>query len=456
MVYYTWKSYKLTVDPFAIFKILAQGRHPFFLDSSMKCGSLGRYSFLGCDPFYVAKEKPGEPFDRLRGLLDNYKIATGANFPPFACGAVGYLDYDMGFLLEDKLKKIRRDDLGLPHYILNFYNLLFATDNLKKRLYILAVGFPEKKYRYAKALCESNLKKTVKLLSSLESYSLKAGLGAGNIPPAVLESNFSRPDYLHTVKKAKEYIGKGDIYQINLSQRFQTESRLSALEIYERLRNLSPSCFSAYFDAGDFQILSSSPERFLKLEGDIVTTRPMKGTRPRACDRRTDARLKNNLIHSAKDKAELNMIVDLERNDLGRVCSYGSVKVNRLRQVEKYKTVFQTTSDICGRLHERKDRIDLLRAAFPGGSITGCPKIRAMEIIEELEPSRRSIYTGALGYFSFCGNMDLNILIRTILKKKDRLYFGVGGGIVADSDPQAEYEETLVKARAMVEAINGS
>ena len=179
----------------------------------------------------------------------------------------------------------------------------------------------------------------------------------------------------------------------------------------------------------------------------------MKGTRPRSQNRLNDAKLKKDLLESAKDKAELIMIVDLERNDLGRVCSYDSIKVSALRQLEEYNTVFQTTATVCGRLHKDKDRMDLLRACFPGGSITGCPKIRAMEIIEELEPSRRSIYTGSLGYLSFSGSMDLNILIRTILKKEDKLYFSVGGGIVADSKPEDEYEETLVKARAMMEAI---
>jgi para-aminobenzoate synthetase component 1 len=212
--------------------------------------------------------------------------------------------------------------------------------------------------------------------------------------------------------------------------------------------------FSAYQDCGDFQLLSSSPERFLQLKGRTVITRPMKGTRPRGADRLRDRQLKKELLESAKDKAELLMIIDLERNDLGRVCSYDSIKVRRLRQLESYATVFQTTATIAGRLHKGKDRIDLLRACFPGGSITGCPKIRAMEIIRELEPQPRGVYTGCLGYLSFSGEMDFNILIRTILKKGRRLCFGVGGGIVADSVPEEEYRETLVKAKAMAQAIS--
>lgn len=241
---------------------------------------------------------------------------------------------------------------------------------------------------------------------------------------------------------------------MNLSQEFNAKTDLSAFQIYKRLRSLSPSYFSAYLDCQDYQILSSSPESFLRLDGNIATTRPMKGTRPRSKNKLKDRKLKKDLLESAKDKAELIMIVDLERNDLGRVCSYDSIEVKALRQLEGYSTVFQTTATVSGRLHKNKDRIDLIRACFPGGSITGCPKIRAMEIIEELEPSRRSIYTGSLGYLSFSGTMELNILIRTILKKGDELYFSVGGGIVADSVPEEEYQETLVKAKAMKSAIN--
>jgi para-aminobenzoate synthetase component 1 len=323
-------------------------------------------------------------------------------------------------------------------------------------LYICAVGFPEKNYHLAKSLAKTNFEKVYNLLSKIDqtkNYREKTNHKKQTIER--LSSNFTKENYLLAVQKAKEYIRRGDIYQVNLSQRFQTRTNLSGVEIYKRLRQISPSSFSAYLDAGDHQILSSSPERFLRLEGNTVTTRPMKGTRPRSNNRIQDASFRRALLNSAKDKAELVMIVDLERNDLGRVCNYDSVRVDTLRELEKYSTVFQTTATVSGRLHRNKDRIDLLRACFPGGSITGCPKIRAMEIIEELEPTRRSIYTGSLGYLSFSGGMDFNILIRTMLKKENKLYFGVGGGIVADSNPEAEYEETLVKARAMIESIEG-
>lgn len=452
MVYYSWNSYKLGPGPLDIFDAFSNERNLFFLHSSLNAdNALGRYSFFGIDPFYIFQAKDKDPFGRLRGLLERYKMPPLRNALPFCGGAVGYFSYDIGFLLEEKLKRKNEDDLDIPGCLFGFYNTVAAIDNIKRRLYIFTLGFPETKYNLQKALCRSNLKKIKKILSGAKPKRRPAGQILRR--RVEIESNFSRRDYIAAVIKAKQYIKDGDIYQLNLSQRFQADTGLASGEIYKRLSRVSPSYFSAYFDAGDFQIISSSPERFLKLEADVVTTRPMKGTRGRSQNRLADAGLRNSLLESAKDKAELMMIVDLERNDLGRVCKYDSVKVNTLRELEEYSTVYQTTASIEGRLPKNRDRIDLLRACFPGGSITGCPKIRAMQIIEELEPHRRNIYTGALGYLGYSQNMDFNILIRTILKKGKRAYFGAGGGIVADSDPEGEYEETLVKAKAMIEAL---
>jgi para-aminobenzoate synthetase component 1 len=455
MAYYILKSYKLKVKPFQIFAVLSQEKNCFFLDSSLNSNPLGRYSFLGINPFYILKTKNENPFPKLRELLDKYKIDVSKNNPPFAGGAVGYLSYDLGLILEKKVKSRPKEDLKIPDCFFAFYNTIVTIDHLKQLLYIFSVGFPETNYRAAKYLCESNFKKIYNLVSGVELYrnNNKKYLPKNNSEE--LKSDFAKQEYIAAIRKAKEYIKRGDIYQVNLSQRFQVKTGLPNFEIYKRLRKISPSYFSAYFDAGDHQILSSSPERFLRLEDDIATTRPMKGTRPRGENRTEDTFFKKNLLESAKDKAELMMIVDLERNDLGRVCNYDSVRVTSLRELEEYSTVFQTTATVCGRLHKNKDRIDLLRACFPGGSITGCPKIRAMEIIEELEPTRRSVYTGCLGYISFSGELDFNILIRSILKKDDMLYFGVGGGIVADSNPEEEYQETLIKAKAMIAAISG-
>jgi para-aminobenzoate synthetase component 1 len=454
MAYYIWKSYKLKgIEPAKIFEVLSKEKYAFFLDSSLNANfSLGRFSFLGSDPFFIFKNKDQDPFKKLRALLNPYRISLSKMPIPFLGGAVGYLAYDLGLTLEKKVKKRKKEDLGIPDCFFGFYNHVIIIDHLKQLLYIFSVGFPEKDYRLAKLLAKTNFKKIEKLFSKIDFRRVPQETKAKN--PSSLRSNFTKEDYLLAIKKAKDYIRAGDIYQVNLSQAFQTKSHLSALEIYQRLRKISPSYFSAYLDVGDFQIISSSPERFLKSDGNTAITRPMKGTRPRSKNLKQDLIFKRELLKSTKDKAELIMIVDLERNDLGKVCNYHSVKVNTLRELEEYNTVFQTTATICGQLHKDKDRIDLLRACFPGGSITGCPKIRAMEIIEELEPTRRSIYTGCLGYLSFSQDMDFNILIRTILKKKDMLYFGVGGGIVVDSRPQDEYQETLVKASAMMEAIS--
>lgn len=444
MAYCILKSYKLNFEPFSLFEVFRKEKNCFFLDSSLNSPSLGRYSFLGVDPVSIFSTNDARHFTTLRENLRAYNLKLKRCNIPFLGGAVGYLAYDSG-----------EPDLGVPEHFFGFYNACVIIDHKERLFYILSLGYPEKKSPSAKLLAEANFKKIYKLLSKIKlSRNFKADKNFNPAPPK-LDSNFTKKGYICAVQKAKEYIRKGDIYQVNLSQQFNCQSRLPAFEIYRRLRRISPSCFSAYFDAGGFQIISSSPERFLKVQGDSVTTRPMKGTRPRSKDRRQDAKLKNELLNSAKDKAELLMIVDLERNDLGRVCSYDSIKVPVLRQLEEYSTVFQATATVCGKLHKDKDRIDLLRACSPGGSITGCPKIRAMQIIGELEPSRRSIYTGCLGYLSFSGDMDFNILIRTILKKKDKLYFGAGGGIVADSQPEEEYQETLVKAKGIFKAIGG-
>jgi para-aminobenzoate synthetase component 1 len=456
MAYYISRSYKLRVEPWLVFEVLKHERNCFFLDSSLNSNyAQGRYSFLGIDPFFTLKTKNEDPFEKIREILGKYRISGARPKLPFSGGAVGYLAYDLGLILEKKISSKTKVDLGIPDCFFGFYNSIVIIDHIKNLLYIFSIGFPEKSSCLAKLLAESNFKKIYQLLSKIGLAKNYKKTHGSKVALPQLNSNFTREEYLSAIKKAKEYIKEGDIYQVNLSQMFNAKSPLSGHDIYQRLRKISPSYFSAYLDLGGFQILSSSPERFLKLEGERVVTCPMKGTRPRSKNRLNDRKLKKELLESAKDKAELLMIVDLERNDLGRVCSYDSIRVETLRQLEEYSTVFQTTACVQGRLHKNKDRMDLLRACFPGGSITGCPKIRAMEIIDELEPARRLVYTGSLGYLSFCGSMDFNILIRTILKKDNKLYFSVGGGIVADSKPEEEYQETLVKARGMIEAIGG-
>jgi para-aminobenzoate synthetase component 1 len=290
---------------------------------------------------------------------------------------------------------------------------------------------------------------------------------SGSMIKRKIISNFSKGDYLRAVECAKQYINAGDIYQVNLSQRFHTQIEASPYEIYKRLRTINPAPFSSYLRFDNKYVISSSPERFLSLRstfestgkhsGNIVRniqTKPIKGTRPRYKDKNINAKMKNDLLSSEKDDAELAMIVDLERNDLGRVCKYNTVKVTGKKKLEEHPTVYHLVATIEGELHSRYDSVDLLKATFPGGSITGAPKVRAMQIIDELEPTKRSVYTGAMGYLSFNGNIDFNIAIRTFLVKNDHIYFQVGGGIVADSNPEDEYEETLHKARALIETLS--
>lgn len=454
MAYYILKSYKLKAEPFEVFRALKDGKNCFFLDSSLNSNCLGRYSFLGIEPFRVLSASNKNPFHELREALSRYKIYTSFSNFPFLGGAVGYLAYDLGLKLEPKVKIMAKDSAGLPDCFFGFYNAGIIFDNKKKLMHIFSSGLPEKNSLSARLLARNNFKKLQALISKVGFKRQGPEIKNKVAPRVEFESNFSKPHYLKAVERAKHYIKAGDIYQVNLSQEFSARTASSAFEIYQNLRRISPSYFSAYMDCGDFQIISSSPERFLYVEDKVVTTRPMKGTRPRSGNSGIDRKFKKELLASAKDKAELMMIVDLERNDLGRVCNYDSIRVDTLRNIEEYNTVFQTTASISGELYRDKDRFDLLGACFPGGSITGCPKIRAMEIIEELEPHRRFIYTGALGYLSFTGSMDFSILIRTILKKNNAIKFGVGGGIVADSKAEDEYNETLVKARAMMEAIN--
>lgn len=450
MPYLTWKSFEWPLDPFLLFEAIKDKENVFFLDSSLHKGSLGRYSFLGFEPFYIFKAKgQKDSLNQLRELLRRYQLVN-TKFP-FLCGAVGYLAYDFGLSLEN-IEEKTKDGLGLPDVFWGFYDTIIVLDHWKGKLTIFSTGFPERSGLAAEKRAKERLRQVAGLLPEGRKH-IGRIIPVGRPLVAAPTSNFTREKYLKAVTKAKDYIRKGDIYQVNLSQRFSAETALSSFDLYQKLRQVSSSDFSAYLDCGDFQIISSSPERFLNFDGKKVSTRPMKGTRPRGANPQADARHKRDLLQSPKDKAELLMIVDLLRNDLGRVCKYGSIRVSSMRALEAYSTVYQTTASIEGVLHPDQDRIDLLKACFPGGSITGCPKIRSMQIIDELESTQRSIYTGSLGYLSFNNTMDLNILIRTILKKNDTIYFQVGGGIVADSQPESEYQETLTKAQGIFRAL---
>jgi para-aminobenzoate synthetase component 1 len=452
-------------DAFELFK---ERPFSFFLDSGMDPEKLGRYSFMGSDPFLIMRSRGkeialiygdgqegvvGNPFDVLGQMLEKYVIQPCPYPIPLVGGVVGYFSYDLCHFIE-RLPATAIDDLHLPECYFAFYDSVVAFDNLEGRAYIAATGFPEMDEA-------KRTKRARERLFELHTTLINAPRPEENPHPYVvpeakssIKANFTHEEYVKAVDAVREYIASGDIFQVNLSQRFEVALPLAPYELYRRLRLVNPAPFACYLNFDDVAIASASPETFLRLRGDLVETRPIKGTRPRGKSAAEDEALSRELLQSVKDRAENVMIVDLERNDLGRVCRYGTIKVRELWALERYATVFHLTSTVEGRLREGKNRIDLLKATFPGGSITGAPKVRAMEIIDELEPTRRSIYTGSIGYLSFSGEMDLNIVIRTFLIKNGKAYFQVGGGIVYDSDPEAEYQETLDKARALIEALN--
>jgi para-aminobenzoate synthetase component 1 len=452
----------LDAQPADLFAPLASRPGSIFLESALRDRyGLGRWSFIMYDPLFTVSSREEtvafrignrmrweklNPFESLRQSLALFAVEGDPSWIPFRGGAAGYFSYELNRQIE-RLPARAMDDLGLPESCLGFYDTVLAFDHLMEQWFLCHTDFGLKRPDLEARLRE------VKILVA------KAKMGTENkaaFQVSRLESNFDQEGYLATIARAKEYIVAGDIYQVNLSQRFHAEiEQGEAWDIYERLREKNTAPFAAFLQYGPYQILSSSPERFLLVRGDRVETRPIKGTRPRGSNAREDAWFKAQLLASAKDRAELNMIVDLERNDLGRVSRCGSVAVTRHAQCESYTRVHHLVSTVEGHLRPDTDVADLLLATFPGGSITGAPKIRAMEIIDELEPHVRSVYTGAIGYIGFDGDLDLNIAIRTMILVGQRVYFGAGGGIVFDSDPALEYEETFDKARALIEALGG-
>ena len=450
------------------FEVFRERPFSFFLDSGMDPGKLGRYSFMGGDPFLVLRSygeevsinregveeiRRGNPFDVVGELLEVYSLDKAPTGIPFIGGAVGYFSYDLCHFIE-RLPATAVNDLNLPECYLAFYDAIVAFDHLEGKTYLVSTGFPELEEVKRRRRAEAKLAELKSRIRNKPSPSIAELSPVGE--EVVLKSNFSHEEYLRAVATAREYILAGDIFQVNLSQRFEADLHIPPYELYQKLRRINPAPFANYFNFEGVSIVGASPERFLKVQGDWVETRPIKGTRPRGKSPEEDKTLAEELLSSVKDRAENIMIVDLERNDIGRVCRYGTVKVTEMAILETYPTVFHLTSTVVGRLCEGKSRVDLLKATFPGGSITGAPKVRAMEIIDELEPTRRSVYTGSLGYLSFNGDMDIDIVIRTILVKGGRAYFQVGGGIVYDSEPEAEYQETLDKARALIQALTMS
>jgi para-aminobenzoate synthetase component 1 len=439
-----------------------------FLDSAATATRLGRYSFLTADPIDVIRSKgSNRALDEVRARLAPFRAEPVTGLPPFQGGAAGYIAYDWGLTLE-RLPAPRYDDLALPDVVLAIYDWVLAWDHVASRAWLISTGMPEttESARAGRARQRADDVRT-RLANAAPSHRhAVAPSHRQTVAPShpvehgwwdsslELRSSFTRRGYLDAVQRVRDYIFAGDIFQANLSQRFEAPLRESPWSFYARLRSRNAAPFAAFFETPDASVISASPERFLRVDRNgFVETRPIKGTRPRGVGPEHDAALAQALAESAKDRAENLMIVDLMRNDLSRVCAPRTVRVSELFSLERYATVHHLVSTVVGQLEPGHDALHLLRAAFPGGSITGAPKLRAMEIIAELEPSQRSVYCGSIGYWSLTGELDTSIAIRTAVARHGRVYFGAGGGIVADSDAEQEYRETLDKARALIDAL---
>ncbi len=457
--------------PVSAFMKLGQGSFSYLLESVEKEEGLGRYSFLGIDPFLLFEfrgtkvilhdtrthetlsAKSG-PLEVLKEVMARYKVVNLPGLPRFFGGAVGYVGYDVIRFWED-VPRENPDDLNLPGALFMFANILLIFDHRDHKIKVVSYVFLDGRKPLGR-IYKQAIKKIDEVMVKLKNSSPVVDLGEGcpgGSRIAKVVSNLTSSSFEGIVIKAKEYIREGDIFQVVLSQRLARKIFTSSFNIYRALRSLNPSPYMYYLRCGDFEIVGSSPEILVRVEEGDVTLRPIAGTRHRGKNQSDDKALAKELLADPKERSEHIMLVDLGRNDVGRVCRYGTVKVSELMVVEKYSHVMHIVSNVKGRLKRNLDQYDLLRACFPAGTVSGAPKVRAMEIIEELESTARGLYAGALGYFSFSGNMDTCIIIRTIILKDGFAYIQAGAGIVADSNPRREYQETMNKAQALIRAI---
>ncbi len=451
------------IGPRNILKALEGRKHLFLLESADGPLKTARYSVIGCDPVTSFRAKRfsciiadssgrrmerADPISMLRKLLEPYRISRHQALPDFYGGAVGLFSYDMKNYFE-ALPDRTEDDLDMPDCFVVLVDTIILFDRRHGTCEIIASEFHEPHPPRAR---EKAYSKVAALLEKINE-GLAAPRRGTQIRFGEITSTHTPEQYDAMVGRTKEYIAAGDIFQANLSQRLRSRFEGNPIELYRRLAQINPSPFAFYFDFGDFHLVSCSPERLIRLTGDYVETRPIAGTRPRGRDSEEDEMMRRELIVHPKERAEHIMIVDMSRNDIGRVCVCGTVRPDELCVIEKYSHVFHIVSNIVGTMIPGRDCFDLLAATFPGASITGVPKIRCMEIIDELEPVRRGPYTGSLGWISYAGDMDLNIIIRTFVLRDGYTHIQVGGGIVADSEPEREYHESLNKAQALVEAL---
>ena len=432
-----------------IFTMYRNREMAVFLDSALN-NQLGRYSVIGLYPYLILKEENGlcyrngeiqlKTFEKiLDEELEKRKQKNSTDLP-LTGGAIGYFSYDYGRKFE-QIRTRHPKKIRMPEAMFAFYDVLIIEDKKEKELYLTAQGETDD----AKNLLDQ-VEQEIFYCESQQKPTRQHHL-------ADFTPNFEKEEYKQTVQRMIDYIVEGDIYIANMTQQLTVNSGKDPYEVYRYLRTYNPAPFAGYFNYGSFQVVGASMERFLQVRDGVIETRPIKGTRKRGSTPEEDAALQKELQESSKDRSELLMIVDLERNDLNHVCEPGSVQVTEHFAVEAYTTVFHLVTTIVGKMKQNLPFMDLIRAAFPGGSITGAPKIRAMEIIDELEHDRRGLYTGSMGYISLDGSCDLNIVIRTAVYQNGRYHLGVGGGITCESELEFEYEETLQKARAVLEAI---
>jgi len=460
-VHFDWET------PISAFRKIDDGTFSFLLESVEGGEKWARFSFMGSNPSHlfrirgdefeilrngetVQKERRKDPLRALEGFLKTFKPVLHDDLPRFFGGAVGYCGYDIIRSFE-RIPELLPQDLRLPDCLFMITDTLLVFDNLKHKMKVISNVFLENHSSLEEAYREA-AEKIERIVNRLRRRApLPHGPGFSLLSPRF--STFSKEDFMKAVQKAKEYIRAGDAIQVVLSQRFFSNLECDPFDIYRALRSINPSPYLFYLKMDDTVLLGASPEVMVRLEGKQIELRPLAGTRPRGKTEQEDQAMEKSLLADEKERAEHIMLVDLGRNDVGRVSETGSVNVTQLMDVERYSHVMHIVSNIRGSLAENKSAFDLFEATFPAGTVSGAPKIRAMEIIEELEPLRRGTYAGAVGYFSFSGNLDTCITIRSVLVKSGKVYVQAGAGIVADSEPEKEYEETLNKAQAIFRAI---
>ena len=461
------------LTPVSAYLRIAQGaRYSFLLESVEGGEKIARYTFAGAHPEEVFRYANGacvlesrdrivweerNPVTFLRARMERFRPVRLPGLPPLVAGAIGYFSYDMVRLIE-RLPKRLRDDIGLYDAVLMFYHGIIAFDHLQHRLWIVRNAFTDGegslRAKYNAAVRE--IRETRAQLEKAAPAE-KAAAPSQKRPAALrVTSNFRRQEYLDAVRKSKNYIRAGDIFQVVISQRFSAKTQADPFQIYRELRALNPSPYLFFLQMNDVAVVGSSPEMLVKVQGRDVFYRPIAGTRWRGKDEAEDQRLEKEMLASEKERAEHIMLVDLGRNDLGRVCEYGSIKPEKLMTVERYSHVMHLVSSLRGRLRDDVDCFDALMACFPAGTVSGAPKVRAMEIIEELERTRRGIYAGGVLYLDFAGNLDSCIALRTMVVKNGVAHVQAGGGIVADSTPEGEYEESVNKAKALFKALEAA